>query len=129
MIDQEPRNPIAMRRSQQSFPLLHFRAESHPWPRVQISSAANGFIDDSNRWRIDPDVVPNEILYFLYGVWLIAAEVGPDKVDDVGPSVESWVDDSGAFVRSLRTVVEFGNDEALVRIVVLLVLCEAGWLD
>lgn len=39
------------------------------------------------------------------------------------------MDGSGAFVGSLRTVVEFGDDEALGRVVVLLVLCIGGWLD
>ena len=46
-------------------------------------SSANGFVDGTNRWRIDPDVVSNEILSFPHGTWLIAAEVGPDEVDDV----------------------------------------------
>lgn len=60
---------------------------------------------------------------------LIATEVSPDEIDDVGLFVKGWVDGSGAFGRSLRTIVEFGDDEALVGVVVLLVLCLCGWLD
>lgn len=74
-------------------------------------------------------MVSEEVFDLLYRVWFTTAEVGPDEIDDVGPSAEGWVDGSGAFVRSLRTVVEFGDDEALVGVVVLLVLCICGWMS
>lgn len=74
-------------------------------------------------------MVSEEVSFdFLHGVWRTAAEVGPDDVDDVGPFVEGGVDGAGGFGRSLRTLVELGDDEAVGRVVVLLVSCVDGWL-
>lgn len=92
-------------------------------------STFNSFIDYRDRWRIDPDMVSEKVHDFSYRIWLITAKVSPNDIDDVGPSVESGIDDSGAVVCSLRAVVEFGDDEALVGIVILLVLCVGRWLD
>lgn len=74
-------------------------------------------------------MVSEEASDVLHGVGLVAAEVGPDEVDDVGPSVEGGVDGPGALVRPLGVGVEFGDDEAVGGVVVLLVLRVGRWLD
>lgn len=129
MIDQEPRDPIPVRRAQQRLPPLRIRAEPHPGPGTQLARSADGFVDDAHGRRVGPDVVSEEASDVLHGVRLVAAEVGPDEVDDVGPSVEGGVDGPGALVRPLGAGVEFGDDEAVGGVVVLLVLRVGRWLD
>ena len=138
MLDQEICDTITVWRSKKSFSLIRVHRELRPWPGFQLVGAiptgsnrdTDGLVDHRLRAGSVVDMPSEKVFYPIWVRVVFAAEIGPNKVDDVGPPLKGrkWHRRVSACVVGWAEVL-LGDNDAFLGVIELLVISTGPKLE